>query len=99
MEKLIYRSHRRASVLCDANTSCATAGHIVVFKEEAMMMSSYCTLAGGCTKRLMHVNSPRMNRKLRLLTKTDGLQFTALASRYQSVVEERFLSTLVHMSM
>lgn len=64
-----------------------------------MMMSSYCNLVGNCSKRVMKVNSPTMSRKLRLSTKTDDLHFTALASRYQTVVEERFLSALVRMSV
>lgn len=97
--QLVYKSHRRASVLCDKSASCATPGHIVVFERKAMMMSSYCNLVGNCHKRVMNVNSPTMSRKLRVSTKTDNLQFTALASRYQTVVEERFLSALVHMSM
>lgn len=99
VHELVYKSHRRASVLCDKTGSCATPGHIVVFNGRAMMMSSYCNKVGDCQRRVMNVNSPKMNRKVRLATKTDGLHFTALASRYQTVLEERFLSTLIHMSM
>lgn len=99
MNKLVYKSHRRAGVLCDRDGSCATSGHMVVYEGQAMMMSSYCNLVGDCTKRVMHVNSPTMSRKFRITTKTDNLQFTALASRYESAVEERFLSTLLHMSI
>lgn len=99
MHELVYKSHRRASVLCDKTASCATAGHIVVFNGHAMMMSSYCNMVGDCQRRVMSVNSPKMSRKIRLTTNTNGLHFTAFASRYQTVVEERILSALIHMSM
>lgn len=98
-ERLVYRKDRRASVLCDEMGSCATAGHMVTFKGQAMMMMSYCQVTGMCKQRVMNVNSPVMSRNVRVPTKTDGLQFTAFASRYRSVVEERLLAAIVHMSV
>lgn len=93
---LVFSQHRRASVLCDVNGSCATPGHIVLHKGNAMMMQSYCRRVSKCTTRVMHVNSPRMNGKIRVSTKTSDLSFTAFAARYQSTIEEAFLSTIVH---
>lgn len=40
---LVFRTHRRARVLCDPYGSCATPGHLVVFRHSAMTMASYCS--------------------------------------------------------
>ena len=58
--QLVFDSHRKANVLCDQFGSCATPGHIVHWKSEAMMMRTYCKqIEDGCNKRVMLVNSPR----------------------------------------
>lgn len=94
-------AHRRSAVLCDAAGACATPGHLVVFKGEAMLMRRYCALAasGGCSRRVMLVNSPRMRRGLRVASKTGGLEFTALAARFGSAAEEVALRVLVRAGM
>lgn len=94
-EGLVFPTHRRASVMCDAHGSCATSGHIVVFKQKSMMMRSYCEVVGNCSRRVMSVNSPRMGVNVRVPTKTEGLEFTALAAKHGSTTEEVLLSTLV----
>lgn len=97
---LIFAEARRASVLCDVDANCATAGHMVVWKGSAMMMQSYCKRYANCVRRIMHVNSPRMRRGLRLRSaRTVGLEYTALAAQYESRIEEGLLSQLVHMGI
>lgn len=99
--ELVFDSHRSALVLCDHNGSCATHGHIVVHNAKPMMMSSYCKSVAtkGCTETEMLVNSPRMRRSLRVPSNTDGLEFTALAARYQTKAEEQVLSTAVRIGL
>lgn len=97
---LVYAEHRRAGVLCDASGSCATPGHIVVHNGVPMMMASYCAVDGvTCSKKVTLVNSPRMGRALRVQSKTNGLEYTALAARYGSKTEEALLRTAVHLGM
>ncbi|CAN8075631.1 unnamed protein product [Agarophyton chilense] len=96
--ELMYARHRLARVLCDSNLSCATPGHVVVYQGSPMMMDSYCKLA-ACVDRIMHVNSPRYLRALRIPSSTEGLHFTAFAARYRSNVEERVLSTAVRIGL
>lgn len=99
-DELVYDVHMRAQVLCDVSGSCATAGHMVVYKGETMMMESYCGLSGvTCTKHATVVNSPRMKRRLRVGSRTEGLEFTALAARFRTKMEERLLSGLVRMGV
>eukprot|EP00178_Gracilaria_changii_P025519 TRINITY_DN78611_c0_g1_i1.p1 TRINITY_DN78611_c0_g1~~TRINITY_DN78611_c0_g1_i1.p1 ORF type:complete len:333 (+),score=45.94 TRINITY_DN78611_c0_g1_i1:226-1224(+) len=97
-KELIYGSHRVARVLCDSKQSCATHGHVVVYRGRAMMMHSYCQLT-GCVERIMQVNSPRYVRALRVPSLTEDLQFTAFAARYRSVLEERVLSSAVRVGL
>lgn len=102
---LVFPVHRHATVLCDAHGSCATAGHIVDFHGSPMMMSTYCRrfTSTACTRRVMLVNSPRIPtrnihaRRLRIDSKTPGLQYTALAARYASTLEEFFVSIFIHL--
>lgn len=94
-QELIFSTHRRASVLCDAHGSCATSGHIVVYKEKSMMMCSYCEMDGNCSRKVMSVNSPKMGLNVRVPTKTEGLEFTALAAKHGSIAEEVLLSALI----
>lgn len=96
--RLVYKRHQIAHVVCDMNNSCATGGHMVIFDGKAMMMSTYCDLV-VCEKRIMYVNSPKWGRKVMIDSKTEGLQFTAFAARYNTVTEERVLSTLVRMGL
>lgn len=92
---LVFETSRRASVLCDVEGSCATPGHFVVYNGMAMSMSKYCRTRGDCFRRVMFVNSPRMRAGLRVSSKTDGLQFTALAAQYGTNLEEWVLRMLV----
>lgn len=95
---LVYARHRLARVLCDLRGSCATPGHIVLFRGVPMMMNSYCE-AVTCVAKIMHVNSPRYARAVRVPSLTDGLHFTAFAARYQTTTEERVLATAVRLGL
>lgn len=94
---LIYAAPRRASVLCDAQRNCATPGHIVVYHQKPMMMSTYCRQIGTCTRRTSLVNSPKMGVKSvkRIKSHSEHLEFTAMAARYETKAEEGALSLLV----
>lgn len=94
---LVFGTHRRAFVLCDHFDSCATPGHIIVYNDRPMMMSTYCSkyAAGGCSKRVTLVNSPRMQSQLRVPSSTSGLYFTAMAAKYETSLEERVLKGLI----
>lgn len=94
-ESLVFGEHRIGRVLCDANESCATAGHMVMWQGVAMVMRRYCMETGGCVEREMLVNSPRVRRGLRVKSETEGLLFTALAARWESRMEEVALRAVV----
>lgn len=96
LSRLVYGRHRRTIVLCDKWRSCATHGHIVDFHGRTMSMATYCSkhAVGKCRTGVMHVNSPKMERRLRIKTNSPGLTFTALAARYETKLEEIVLSTL-----
>ncbi|CAN8069389.1 unnamed protein product [Agarophyton chilense] len=96
---LIYRNHVSARVLCDSFQSCATAGHMVRYRGNVMMMKSYCRLIGGCTRSIMHVNSPRYRRALQIPSDTPHLTFTAFAARYVTSAEEHVLRTAVRLGL
>lgn len=97
-DELVFKSHRRASVLCDANNSCATPGHLVEYNGIPMMMKTYCKEFAnlGCSRRTMVVNSPRMKRGLRLLTNTPELKFTSMAAKHETFAEERALQVILN---
>lgn len=95
VSELVYAKHRRASVLCDEQGSCATPGHIVEWRGEAMMMRSYCQHYGLCIQSVRLVNSPRMRMRVRVASNTKGLYFTPLAASLATRVEERILRSLV----
>lgn len=95
---LVFREHVRGNVLCDSFGSCATAGHIVTFRNNAMMMKTYCGIV-GCTRKLMLVNSPRRVRGLRVPSRTDGLEYTAFAARYATRAEEVVLTIAVRVGL
>lgn len=96
---LIFKESKWAHVLCDTDGNCATAGHIVVWQGTAMMMKSFCNFHARCRNRLMLVNSPRMQKGFRVVSRTRGFEFTALAARFEFVIEEIILSSLVHLGM
>lgn len=93
--QLVYSEHAHAEVLCDAKGSCATPGHIVVYFRKGMMMKTYCETVGGCTRKIIMVNSPRLTAVRRVESKTEGLMYTAFAARYETVVEEAAMAVLV----
>lgn len=95
-EELVFPKHRFARVLCDESGSCATPGHIVVWKGSAMMMRQYCDTVKSCLEDRMFVNSPRFRARFRLESRTERLEYTAFAARYETLVEESFLRALVH---
>lgn len=94
---LIYSSHKHARVLCDQHLSCATPGHIVIYRKQPMMMSSYCELVhGGCKSSVKLVNSPRLSAsQQRIASRSEDLQFTPLAARYATRIEERMLTLVM----
>lgn len=97
-ENLMFERHVLAHVLCDVKSSCATPGHMVVFRGQAMMMRSYCGMV-NCSKEMLHVNSPQFNRRVRVPSNTDGLEFTAFAARYETRAEEMVMSAAVHVGL
>lgn len=99
-EELVFEKHVLARVLCDANGSCATPGHMVKFGGRVMRMSSYCEVSGGhCREARMLVNSPRYRRGLSFASRTEGLSFTAFAARYGTRVEEMMLAFAMRLGM
>lgn len=92
---LVYASARRAAVLCDEQGSCATAGHMVDWHGETMMMKTYCEHYARCQRSVRTVNSPRMRRNLRIASRTSGLSYTPLAARFATSLEERLLRSVV----
>lgn len=97
-DQLVFQKHARAIVLCDKNESCTTPGHMVVYRGAAMMMRSYCDVV-GCEKRVMEVNSPRYRRGLRVMSRTEGLEYTAFAARYGTRGEEVVMQVAVRVGL
>lgn len=95
---LVFKKHAWASVLCDSSGSCATRGHIVVYNGTSMMMKSYCLMV-GCNQSLKYVNSPRYRRGVRIKSKSEGLEFTAFAARYETLAEETVLSAAIRIGL
>lgn len=96
--ELVFSKAVRADVLCDAMGSCATAGHIVTYRGRAMLMRRYCDMVEvSCSQEERLVNSPRMRRAVRVRSSTEELEFTALAAKWGSVVEEMALRAIVRM--
>lgn len=93
-EELVYDRHRLARVLCDESGSCATPGHVVVYRGQPLMMRRYCDLV-GCDSRIGYVNTLRYKRGVTVASRTTALVFTAFAARYGSRVEEKVLAVLV----
>lgn len=97
-EELVFSEHVMGRVLCDSEGSCATYGHIVVYHGRAMMMGTYCEMV-GCTGRAKHVNSPKYSRRRRVQSRTEGLEYTAFAARWETKVEERVLTAAVRIGL
>lgn len=97
-EELVLQRHVRARVLCDPDDNCATDGHMVMYRGQAMMMRTYCQRI-SCVERVMYVNSPRYRRGIRLASNTKDLQFTAFAAKYSSTAEETILSMATRIGM
>ncbi|PXF42540.1 hypothetical protein BWQ96_07702 [Gracilariopsis chorda] len=95
---LLYSKHIPARVLCDAQQSCATPGHMVLYNGRPMMMRTYCQLV-QCRSAVMPVNSVRYQWRWRLDSHTHGLSFLAFAARYQTRVEEHMLRTAVRVGL
>lgn len=88
-DQLVYPAHRRASVLCDEFNNCATAGHIVSYKDMPMMMKNYCSQHGvQCKRTVKLVNNPRMKRGMRIPSQSEHLKFSAFSARYGTSFEE-----------
>lgn len=102
----LFEHDRMARVLCDPSESCATPGHMMVFHGTAMTMRRYCsiietTLNGrvGCTARNMLVNSARYVSGLRIQSSTPHLQFSVLAARFETRLEEFVLRSAIHIGL
>ena len=93
-KELVFETHQRAAVLCDEHGSCATPGHMVVWKGQGMMMRRYCESV-GCVPRVMMVNSPRLRRRVGVPSESEGLTFSAFAARYETTAEEVILSGII----
>ena len=89
-ESLVFSTHHISAVLCDSWDNCATRGHIVRYKSTPMMMMTYCAVV-ECTEKLMKVNAPAGFRTA-VMSRRAELQFTALSARYETRLEEIFLS-------
>lgn len=96
---LVFEEHRLAVVLCDDTGSCATPGHIVMWRGKAMMMRTYCGIVKGCKEQEMLVNSPKYRRQMRVNSKTAGLVYTAFAARYETNTEEHVLRLAVRLGL
>lgn len=94
-DELVFEKDVWSEVLCDEGDSCATAGHIVLHHGKAMMMKSYCEVV-GCKKKRMFVNSPRYTVGCRISSRTDGLQYSSFAARYETRGEEMLMAVAIH---
>ena len=91
-KELVFKEDVLAEVLCDIFGSCSTPGHMVVWKGKSMMMKRYCRSDGvKCRKEVIYVNSRKWGIGRRIKSNTVGLEFTTLAARYESWVEESVL--------
>lgn len=95
--KLVYGQHRWANVLCDDSKNCATAGHMVAWRGEAMMMKSYCR-AVQCDRAVMMVNSPTYWGGEYVKSFSEQLVFSALAGRFETRIEEWALRVVMRMA-
>lgn len=96
--ELVYKIHLKRSVLCDVEGSCATGGHVVLWKGKAMKMGTYCEIV-GCVRKVVLVNSPSWRRGLRVESRTNELVFTAFSAKYETRMEEVALGLLVRIGL
>lgn len=94
----VYSKDRKAWVLCDNWGNCATPGHVVWWKGRGMMMKRYCEQVGGCERNVEWVNSPR-GWGVRVASNREGLQFSSLAARWVTPLEESVLAGLVRLGL
>ena len=92
--ELVYSRHVSSRVLCDAFGNCATQGHIVRYAGKAMMMKNYCRIV-ECDERIIKIHIPRCSVGMRVPSKTDGLEYTPFAARYESVAEEAAIAAAI----
>lgn len=97
-DQLVFENHRLARVLCDVYGSCATPGHVVMYRASPMMMKNYCEMA-GCVKKVIRVNSLKYRRALLTPSKTQHLSYTALAARFATLAEERLLVAAIRLGL
>lgn len=97
-KQLVFDKHLLAHVLCDSRRNCATAGHMVMYNGQAMMMRTYCDMV-SCKREVMEVNSPRYSRGLRVQSASRKLEFTAFAARYETRTEEKLLGAAVRVGL
>lgn len=65
-----------------------------------MIMRRYCEeVVGRCEKRVMEVNSPRYKRKRRVKSRTEGLEYTVFAARYDTRAEEAVIAAAVRVGV
>eukprot|EP00178_Gracilaria_changii_P010885 TRINITY_DN31512_c0_g1_i1.p1 TRINITY_DN31512_c0_g1~~TRINITY_DN31512_c0_g1_i1.p1 ORF type:complete len:305 (+),score=27.76 TRINITY_DN31512_c0_g1_i1:80-994(+) len=95
---LLYAADKTAHVLCDANDSCATTGHMVLFNGRSMMMKSYCAIV-GCELRVAKVNSLRWSFASRVASHTEQLLFSTLSARFATRGEEALLSIAIRLGL
>lgn len=96
MHERVFRKDIISVVLCDMYRSCATEGHIVTVHGRAMTMRGYCsTPKVQCTRETKLVNSPRMGRRVRVVSNTEGVEFTAFSARYGTWAEEAVARLMV----
>lgn len=92
----VFQRDVRAEVLCDVHGTCATAGHMMVWRGEGLMMWRYCeSVEGGCVRMVREVNSPRWAWGLRVRTRSPDLWAAAVAARWGTVWEEAVLGVVL----
>lgn len=63
-----------------------------------MMMRTYCESV-RCEEAVLKVNSPAYRRKVRIPSRTKGLEFTAFAARYETRAEELAIRVAVKLGL
>lgn len=100
VSSLVFKTHRRAYVLCDQVGNCATPAHIVIFRDHPMSMATYCArLPVSCRRAVKLVNSPKMKLGLRIPSRSKHLRFTAFAAARQTLAEEVVLRMMVALGL
>lgn len=98
--KYVFKSAKRAAVLCDHLETCATPSHIVIYKGQVLTMGDYCGFVdGGCTRKIKLVNSPKMESGLRLVSRQEHLVFTAFAAQFNTRIEKLFFRGIVNIGL